>query len=127
VEVYWPSGLVDVCTGLAADQLLFFSEGDCLVNAIFTAQLPKTERLIRSLSPNPGHENLLHVQIFTSREGPVRWRLLDTRGLPAAAGERRMNAGAGKFELPVQTLPAGVYFFVVETGYGYDVKPWLRH
>ncbi len=76
-----------------------------------------------SVFPNPANE-MLHATWAASTEQPATLRVLDMAGRQLAL--HTAPAGASSFELPLNNLPAGLYFLQVRQGSDVEVVRFRR-
>ncbi len=108
VEVHWLSGIVDVCTDLAVNQLMEVEEGECLLSGL--GDPPSTIAGLEKLTlyPNPGND-WLTCSFVLQKARRLHWSVTDINGALRLSGVSDFQQGT--HHLPIQTkeLPTGHY------------------
>ncbi|MGB3548668.1 MAG: T9SS type A sorting domain-containing protein, partial [Saprospiraceae bacterium] len=87
-----------------------------LAPEITTAALPGYN-FSTTIFPNPTAGNL-SVTTEITREGPLRWTIVNTTGTAVQSGSQSVAAGTQTFSLAVESLPPGTYFLRQEQADG---------
>jgi hypothetical protein len=71
--------------------------------------------LVEGLFPNPATE-IVQARVHMSVEGKVQLYLFDAQGRMVQGFEKTLGAGSNTINLPLATLPAGVYWLRIQAG-----------
>jgi hypothetical protein len=107
IRVFWPSGITDELTEVAADQTLRIVEGSTSIAREGVPEAPEMPGDVR-IWPNPAADRL-SVAFTSSGAGPVRVRILDVTGRVRRVESAGAGPGDGRFEIAIDSLPPGVY------------------
>lgn len=79
------------------------------------------------LYPNPNSDSRLHLEFPANHNGEMSWRMVGVDGREVASGAENVTQGWNRLTLPVEKLPAGVWFLHLRDGAGQvRVLPWVR-
>jgi hypothetical protein len=114
--VFWPSGLVDVLTDIAADQFLHITEGGT-VGVEHDGEGPTPAKLkLLDLYPNPFNATTV-IRYSLPRPANVQIEIFDILGRHVEmllSGYR--PAGLHSIRWDAVDLPSGIYFYRINTG-----------
>ncbi|RYZ23673.1 MAG: lamin tail domain-containing protein [Chitinophagaceae bacterium] len=74
---------------------------------------PGSTLLLEGVHPNPASTDV-NLDVYTSTDGPARYRIVSMHGSTLQEGELRLRAGSNPVRLGVTALPRGVYQLLLE-------------
>ncbi len=101
---------------------LGLSGQNCQSSFLVAPTTPSTERsTIYTATPNPANDQVT-LALLLHEGGPVQVSLQDLSGVPRLTlGPRTLAAGRHKLDVPLHSLPIGVYLLVVDSPEGRQV------
>jgi hypothetical protein len=101
---------------------LGLSSQNCQGSFLVAPTTPSTERsTFYTATPNPANDQVT-LALLLHEGGPVQVSLQDLSGVPRLTLEpRTLEAGTHKLDVPLHSIPTGVYMLVVESSEGRQV------
>lgn len=69
--------------------------------------------VLRAVYPNPVSGNAINVDILMPENGPLNLQVIDATGRIVIDASHELGRGDNRLEIPVEKLPAGIYFLKV--------------
>ncbi len=126
VKVVWPSGIVDICTGLAVNQLFELNEGACILSSTEAKPSHKADLQTLQLYPSPGDDRLT-CSFTLQKESSLHWRFINTDG-KIVLSSKAFSFQPGQHQIFIQTesLAKGYYYIEFSTESEKETRKWLK-
>ena len=119
VVVRWPSGIVDVIAGVAADQVLEVLEGGGSPLSVHST--PPGAEVGRPF-PNPAAETCM-LAVKTDRAQTISMQLIDGHGRPIRLQEYQLTDREQQLEIELRDVPNGFYYLQLIFADGSVLQP----
>ncbi len=117
LKIEWPSGVVDICTQVAANIFYIATEGSCLIPAgIRSEKKSETSIALLSVYPNPAGD-VLYFDFTVLKEEWIEVKLIDVSGKVIL--QKQIEAPLkteNKGFLEIEKLKRGTYELIVTNG-----------
>ena len=119
VVVRWPSGIVDVISGVAADKVLEVLEGGGSPLSVHST--PPGAEVGRPF-PNPAAETCM-LAVKTDRAQTISMQLIDGHGRPIRLQEYQLTDREQQLEIELRDVPNGFYYLQLIFADGSVLQP----